>query len=118
MIPVGILNHFAPLLSPLREKDPGRLRGKLTQNWILYSWNGVRVKGLVSLWKDLWGWQGLCGLEEWRDREEEIGDLDNLIQQMPLKQECEKRLWSPWGHWNLRSLSLCSKFSKPGFSNT
>ena len=49
-----------------------------------------------------------CDLEEWRDREEKIGDLDNLIEQRPLKQECEKHLWSPWGHWNLRSLSLSS----------
>ena len=33
-----------------------------------------------------------CGLEERRDREEKIGDLDNLVEQRPLKQECEKHL--------------------------
>ena len=45
MIPVGTLNHFVPLFRPLGEKEPGRLRGKLTQNWVLYSRRGVRGQG-------------------------------------------------------------------------
>ena len=77
IIPVGALNHFALLLRPLVEREPKRLRGKLTQSCVLYNWRGGRGQGTGEFGEKIYG-VGRVGVA-WRSQETGKRRLESLI---------------------------------------